>query len=271
MLFVMSRLPILQKCWAKPVQSFLHRKYESDPQCCKRINRRRGYLRTLTCALPVETAEGLPCAGGRTAEAHESFTYVSTNNRWHIRSVDKTSPQEIARIVALQTEGFYEKHPFSPLDQLFRQFFEAEVLAEMMKKVQFNPVDRFVLLVVEDVDREDAEIVGAMEISWIDIQHVLDELNEPGVTAVPYLASMAVDPSFRRSGAATALLEAAESLACLVWEEPRAVLHVYQDNEPAIELYKRRGYEIVFADAGWWKRLGARPRFLMRKQLCDIN
>ena len=76
---------------------------------------------------------------------------------------------------------------------------------------------------------------------------------------------MAVDPSTRRKGAATAMLTAAELIAQR-WDEQQSLLHVYQDNTPAVEVYKANGYEIIFQDAPWLAKLAVRPRFLMRKQ-----
>jgi ribosomal protein S18 acetylase RimI-like enzyme len=157
----------------------------------------------------------------------------------------------------------------------------------MNKKLQFNPTERFILLIVLPNNNDDdtysnnnnnnsstsgssnINIKGVVEVSYLDTKHVLEELGEPGVSAVPYIASMAVDASQRRQGAATALLEAAEVVASSSqwWGEPRAVLHVFQDNSGAVELYKSRGYEVVFGDASWWGKLGARPRYLMRKKL----
>ncbi len=51
-----------------------------------------------------------------------------------------------------------------------------------------------------------------------------------------------------------------------VWEEEQPVLHVYQDNLPAVQLYRANGYEVIFQDSALWARVGARPRYLMQKQ-----
>ena len=105
---------------------------------------------------------------------------------------------------------------------------------------------------------------GVVEVSYLDEKEVLQSL-EPGTQGFIYVASMAVDPAQRRRGAATALLAAAEAVA-LAWDEGQATLHVYQDNASAIELYERRGFEIIYKDAPWLARLAVRPRFLMRKR-----
>lgn len=108
-------------------------------------------------------------------------------------------------------------------------------------------------------------IAGVVEVSYINEKEVLKSL-EPGTERFVYVASMAVDPSVHRQGAASALLLAAENVGH-AWDEQQVLLHVYQDNFPAIELYKKRGFEIIYQDAPWLAKLAVRPRFLMRRLL----
>ena len=51
---------------------------------------------------------------------------------------------------------------------------------------------------------------------------------------------MAVDRAARRTGAASALLGAAERLAGK-WRQNWVLLHVYADNLPGVRLYHRNG------------------------------
>lgn len=151
----------------------------------------------------------------------------------------------------------------------------------MSKKLRYNPEDRFVCLVVESAKNSSSsysatttasqsntssnnQVVGVVEVSYIDEKEILKSL-EPGTTWFVYVASMAVDPGCRRQGVATAMMEAAEQVA-LRWDEEQTLLHVYQDNTPAIELYKVNGYETIFQDPSWLARVAVRPRFLMRKR-----
>jgi ribosomal protein S18 acetylase RimI-like enzyme len=76
---------------------------------------------------------------------------------------------------------------------------------------------------------------------------------------------MAVDTACRRQGVASAMLLAAERVAAR-WGEAQTLLHVYQDNAPAIAVYEAAGYDVIFQDAPWLAKLAVRPRFLMRKQ-----
>lgn len=102
--------------------------------------------------------------------------------------------------------------------------------------------------------------------SYIDEKEVLRSL-EPGTPGVVYIASMAVSPEHRRKGLATALLHAATQVAAEYWNETQCVLHVYQDNTPAITLYENQGFSTIFMDAPWLAQVCVRPRFLMRKYL----
>ena len=106
-----------------------------------------------------------------------------------------------------------------------------------------------------------------MEVSYIANADTL-RLLEPGTAGYCYVASMVVAPAWRRRGAARALLAAAEA-AVEAWDERQAVLHVYQDNAPAVALYESQGYEILSghrSGGGLLGGLGARPRFTMRKR-----
>ena len=202
-----------------------------------------------------------------------TFRWTSKNG-WTVRLINKANPVEIAAVVRLQTEGFHTPSPVPFLDDTFKRFFAAEVLAEMNKKLRYNPEDRFVCLVAEKEgllqptppsSSSLSSIVGVVEVSYIDIKEVLNSL-EPGMEGVTYIQSMAVDPMQRRRGVASALLGGAEKVA-KEWAEKMAVLHVYQDNESAISLYKKQGFDVIFQDAPWLAKLAVRPRYLMRKDM----
>lgn len=144
--------------------------------------------------------------------------------------------------------------------------------AEMLKKLKFNPDDMFVSLVIElaapssegSSARDVLSPIGVVEISYIAQRETL-ALLDPGTEGYCYIASMVVAPTWRRRGAAAALLAAAEAAAA-AWNERQALLHVYQDNEPAVQLYRKAGYEVIHQQNKLWATLGVRPRFLMRKR-----
>lgn len=65
----------------------------------------------------------------------------------------------------------------------------------------------------------------------------------------PYLSNLSVVESARKSGVGSCLLDACEQ-AVLDWDAgyKEIVLQVEEDNESAVEFYKKRGWELVFAD-----------------------
>jgi ribosomal protein S18 acetylase RimI-like enzyme len=138
-----------------------------------------------------------------------------------------------------------------------------QVLSEMLKKLKYNPKDKFVCLVVERPGG--GGIQGVVEVSYVDEREVLQCL-EPNIPGVVYIASMAVNPSVRRQGAAQALLEGAVEVT-REWRENKCVLHVYQSNKPAILLYEKRGFKTVYEDSPLWAKVGVQPRFLMQKSI----
>lgn len=259
-------------------------------ECGEQISARRIALHVFPPRHKVTSAarRGATVCSAATTESSPSgrtllpnFHVSSPDGKWRVRLINKANPAEVAAVVRMQTDGFHEPNVFFFLDSTFKRFFAAEVLSEMNKKLKYNPEDRFVCLVAEDVSKlkkknssdgvtEDESsnsadaVVGVVEVSYIDEKEVLSSL-EPGRTGVTYIQSMAVDLSRRRQGAAVAMLAAAEQVA-LEWSQQLAVLHVYQDNESAVKLYKKRGFDIIFQDAPWLAKLAVRPRFLMRKK-----
>ena len=137
-----------------------------------------------------------------------------------------------------------------------------QVLSEMNKKLKYNPADRFVCLVVED---SHGGVIGVAEVSYLDEKEVLASL-PPETPGFVYISSMAVDPSRRRQGAASALLLAAEAVA-KSWSDDALHLHVFQNNTSAVDLYKYHGFQCIYQDAPWLAKVGVRPRYLMRKML----
>ena len=194
------------------------------------------------------------------------FSVADGDAQFRVRQLDRSNPEEIRRVVTLQAEGFHKTNPIPFFDSFLKTSFRAEVLSEMMRKIRFNPADRFVCLVAEYTQQDNPQnVVGVVEVSYIDEKEVLQSL-EPGTPGVVYLASMTVDPGFRNKGVAKLLLKAAFEVT-KEWNEEQCVLHVYQDNAAAVELYKGAGFLTIFQDAAWLAKVAVRPRFLMKRNV----
>lgn len=76
----------------------------------------------------------------------------------------------------------------------------------------------------------------------VSVQEELKVLRERGFKedSYAYLACMAVARDARRSGAATALLGAAERMAGK-WQQNFVLLHTFADNFPGLRLYHANG------------------------------
>lgn len=77
-----------------------------------------------------------------------------------------------------------------------------------------------------------------------------------------YLSNLAVNPAYRRQGAARQLLQTCENVA-LSWGFHRVYLHVMADNEAARALYARAGYQLCEIGNPILSGLGLRPQRLL--------
>jgi ribosomal protein S18 acetylase RimI-like enzyme len=103
------------------------------------------------------------------------------------------------------------------------------------------------------------EIVGTIEVSYR--QPLPWQWNEP---PYPYLANLAVSPEQRQQGVASRLLTAAE-LIVAGWGYAGVSLHVMSDNQAALGLYQRSGYEFVREEFAIGGLFGGAKRWLLRK------
>jgi ribosomal protein S18 acetylase RimI-like enzyme len=95
----------------------------------------------------------------------------------------------------------------------------------------------------------------------------------------PVLTNLAVAPEARQSGVGSRLLGACEDVI-LTWNPPCSdiILEVEEDNESALEWYKKRGYQMVFADPacrrydanGWLLRKVRCTKICMRKNVKHV-
>ncbi len=117
----------------------------------------------------------------------------------------------------------------------------------------------------DDDDDETAVLVGTCEISFhpsTRSKHLT--LNSP--PDLPYLCNMAVREEHKGNGYGSMLLDASERVV-LSTGYKSMYLHVRHVDGPALQLYRKHGYEEDGEDIGLVRLLGMDRRFLMKKFL----
>ncbi|CAK0750157.1 hypothetical protein CVIRNUC_001968 [Coccomyxa viridis] len=187
--------------------------------------------------------------------------WLSPNGQWRVRPMRE---EELAAVARIQAQAFYEASPIAPLDSLLYYIFQGGVLSSLQEKIKYSKKG-FCCLVVTSV-LEPSKVKGAVEISLQGEKEELRVLQENGFEedSYAYVACMAVDREARRTGAATALLGAAERMAGK-WQQNFVLLHTYADNFPGLRLYHRNGYADLMRDPDWRSLFGLRKRVLMAK------
>ncbi|KAG5616968.1 hypothetical protein H5410_016792 [Solanum commersonii] len=227
------------------------------PQCCS-----SSFPVSSTTTRELEV--GLINSEGKQRGENEVGYFVNENG-WKVRRMIETE-QEMRNVAAVQAEAFYE--PLLIFNDLFFQFFQAEVLSGLLYRQKNSPPDRYACLVAEastDTPEVEQDLVGVVDATVYRDTDVLQFL--PGATEYIYISGIAVLNNFRRRKVATALLKACDVLARF-WRFEYLVLRAYEDDFGAQQLYANAGYIVVSGDAPWkttW--IGRRRRVLMVKQV----
>lgn len=157
-------------------------------------------------------------------------------------------------------QGVEEDLPALEWEGAYRQF--REVYKRAMQEARKG---RRMLLVAEVEGR----VVGQIFLQFNYVRIDLDDGFRSG-----YFHAFRVRPEFRNEGIGTALLERAEQVLRDRGLE-RAVVAVNKENDGALRLYERRGYQILLEDSGMWNfvdhhgklRHVQEPSFLLGKLL----
>ncbi|XP_010062409.2 uncharacterized protein LOC104449829 [Eucalyptus grandis] len=231
-------------------------------------HRERGGVPALRCAFSSsEEAESGGITGLRTERRGDGggrFEYLAKAHGWGVRRLieDEVEMRAVARI---QAEAFHE--PAALFNDLFFQFFQAEVLAGLIYKLRNSPSDRYACLVAEpapSVPSIEDGVVGVVDVTVLREKAVLRDL--PGAEEYLYVSGIAVSESFRRRKVATALLKACDEL-CIGWGYRYLVLRAHEDDSGARTLYANAGYRVVTGDPVWVSWIGKRRRVLMIKKI----
>ncbi|XP_022736034.1 uncharacterized protein LOC111289335 [Durio zibethinus] len=196
--------------------------------------------------------------------------YLASEYGWKVRRLEEDQ-YEIRKVAQIQAEAFHQ--PMAFFDDLFFQFFEAEVLSGLIYKLRNSPPSRYACLVAESSTDANSESqrkpVGVVDVTVLRDEAVLQHLH--GAEEYLYVSGLAVSKSFRRRKIGSCLLKACEVLSVL-WGFKYLVLRAYEDDFGARTLYTNAGYRVVSGDppclTSW---IGRRRRVLMIKQCSFLN
>ncbi|BBN09066.1 hypothetical protein MPTK1_4g16870 [Marchantia polymorpha subsp. ruderalis] len=204
--------------------------------------------------------------------------YLAVGYGWRVRAAALNNLEELMRVADIQTDAFHITA--AAFDDLFYKLFHAEVLSSLQYKARHSPPDRYSCLLAEKdpsqpgyledflEDGDETRIVGAVDVTALMDSNIVSLL--PGAYEYLYISGMAVDSAYRRRSVATLLLEACIARAS-DWGFKYLVLHAYEDDIGARNLYSRAGFRTVGGDALWMtKFLGRRRRVVMARRTVEV-
>ncbi|KAK7263807.1 hypothetical protein RJT34_31404 [Clitoria ternatea] len=242
--------------------------YGSTSACYKvRVRRRSGFMlqcssSQLSCAdqkVSLQTENG----GGK---VKRPFEYLVCDHGWRVRRLIENDPDEISMAAHVQAQAFHV--PVALFNDLFFQFFKAEVLAGLLYKLRNSPPNRYACLVAEAAKSDEdspKQLVGVIDVTVLRDQNVLQHLPAEAEEYL-YISGIAVSKIFRRKKIATALLKACDTLSIL-WGFEFLALRAYEEDLGARKLYANAGYHVVSRDPPWTSNwIGKKCRVLMIKR-----
>ncbi|MED6158856.1 hypothetical protein PIB30_036850 [Stylosanthes scabra] len=200
----------------------------------------------------------------------QQFEYLVYEYGWKVRRLveNKDETRKAARI---QAEAFHE--PVALFNDLFFEFFKAEVLSGLMYKLNNSPPDRYACLVAEAATEHadsQKQLVGVIDVTVLRDKDVLQHLPAEAQEYL-YISGIAVSKTFRRRKIATALLKACDKLSIL-WGYEFLALRAYEEDLGARKLYTNAGYHVVSRDPPWTSNwIGRKCRVLMIKRTSSLN
>lgn len=246
---------------------------------CYRVGRKRrrgGSGLVLQCCSSSSTSSPqLPCTdqdvrlqienGSSNGKLKQQFEYLVCEYGWRVRRLSENA-DEIKKASQVQAEAFHV--PVSLFNDLFFQFFQAEVLSGLLYKLKNSPPNRYACLVAEPAKNDPdspKQLVGVIDVTVLRDQNVLQHL-PPEAEEYLYISGIAVSNTFRRRKIATALLKACDMLSIL-WGFEFLALRAYEEDLGARKLYANAGYQVVSRDPPWTSNwIGRKCRVLMIKR-----
>ncbi|KAL5776310.1 hypothetical protein ACOSP7_009236 [Xanthoceras sorbifolium] len=192
---------------------------------------------------------------------------VSEEYGWQVRRL-VVEDGEMRRVAFVQADAFHT--PVLLFNDLFFEFFKAEVLSGLLYKLKNSPPSRYACLVAEPTTtsstrESQGKLVGVVDVTVQRDASVLQHIQ--GAQEYLYISGLAVSKSFRRRKIASVLMKACEMLAIL-WGFEYLVLRAYEEDSGARTLYSKAGYQLVSVDPPWMSSwIGRKPRVIMIKRL----
>ncbi|KAB5556370.1 hypothetical protein DKX38_007279 [Salix brachista] len=201
-------------------------------------------------------------------EKEEQFEYLASESGWKVRRLAENR-DEMSEVAQIQAEAFHT--PVALFDDVFFEFFKAEVLSGLLYKLRNSPPDRkhddyldinrYACLVAEPA--AERKLVGIVDVTALRDEDVLQHLE--GADEYLYISGIAVSNNFRRRKIGSALLKACDTLSHL-WGFECLALRAYEDDMGARKLYTNAGYRVVSSDPRWMAWIGRKRRVLMIKR-----
>ncbi|BAT91384.1 hypothetical protein LR48_Vigan08g215200 [Vigna angularis] len=249
----------------------------SKSDSCRVGRKRRGDGLVLQCSTSTSTSTSssqLPCVdqdvrlqieNGSSGKLKQQFEYLACEYGWRVRRLFENA-DEIRKASEVQAEAFHV--PVSIFNDVFLQFFQAEVLSGLLYKLKNSPPNRYACLVAEPAkdDPDSAkQLVGVIDVTVLRDRNVLQHL-PPEAEEYLYISGIAVSKILRRRKIATALLKACDMLSIL-WGFEFLALRAYEEDLGARKLYTNAGYQVVSRDPPWTSNwIGKKCRVLMIKR-----
>ncbi|XP_059630887.1 GCN5-related N-acetyltransferase 10, chloroplastic isoform X2 [Cornus florida] len=146
------------------------------------LERERGsYLQRFSSSSPTSSAE----------EVEWQYGYLATEYGWKVRRMVEKE-DEMRKVAQVQAEAFHV--PVFFFNDLFFQYFQAEVLSGLLYRLRNSAPDRYACLVAETVDATKSEsrkeLVGVVDVTVFRDEAVLQHL--PGAEEYLYISGIAV-------------------------------------------------------------------------------
>ncbi|KAJ0087258.1 hypothetical protein Patl1_07531 [Pistacia atlantica] len=203
--------------------------------------------------------------GRENSNNSEEFEYLVSEFGWKARRLAKED-DEMRKVAAIQAEAFHI--PVLFFDDVFFEFFKAEVLSGLLYKLRNSPPNRYACLVAEpnnEAIKSQNKLVGVVDVTVLRDEDVLQRLH--GAEEYLYVSGLAVSKTFRRRKIGSVLLKACDMLA-IVWGFKYLALRAYEEDYGARKLYSKSGYEVVSGDPPWMSTwIGRKRRVLMIKRV----